>query len=156
MYGLQVAVGYLRVYPTLETMTDVWPTDYSSRHSSRLYASDNQRAGTSRVIHPYPGQQEREREKGAGLCVSLFSLKKKKEGRKKKDRHKQYRSTEGYWFHSSRTRNICPLLSIYSFGVVSPPRSRSAQQRTSYLMLYVDHNPIDFEHVTQYFWLAFF
>lgn len=88
MYGLQVAVGYLRVYPTLETMTDVWPTDYSSRHSSRLYASDNQRAGTSRVIHPYPGQQERERdgerEKGAGLCVSLFSLKKKKEGRKKK------------------------------------------------------------------------
>jgi hypothetical protein len=62
MYGLQVAVGYLRVYPTLETMTDVWPTDYSSRHSSRLYASDNQRAGTSRVIHPYPGQQDRERE----------------------------------------------------------------------------------------------
>ena len=132
MYGLQVAVGYLRVYPTLETMTDVWPTDYSSRHSSRLYASDNQRAGTSRVIHP--GQQRererwRERKRGRIVCFTVLVEKeeRKKEGRKKKDRHKQYRSTEGYWFHSSRTRNICPLLSIYSFGVVPPPRSRSAQ-----------------------------
>jgi hypothetical protein len=80
----------------------------------------------------------------------------KKEG-KKKDRHKQYRSTEGYWFHSSRTRNICPLLSIYSFGVVPPPSSFSVRTAAHvYLMLYIDHNPIDFEHVTQYFWLTFF
>ena len=77
-------------------------------------------------------EREIEREKKGQDCVFHCSRwkRRKKEG-KKKDRHKQYRSTEGYWFHSSRTRNICPLLSIYSFGVVPPPRSRSAQQRTS-------------------------
>jgi hypothetical protein len=65
----------------------------------------------------------RERKRGRIVCFTVLVEKeeRKKEGRKKKDRHKQYRSTEGYWFHSSRTRNICPLLSIYSFGVVPPP-----------------------------------
>ena len=75
-------------------------------------------------IHIQASKREREmeREKKGQDCVFHCSRwkRRKKEG-KKKDRHKQYRSTEGYWFHSSRTRNICPLLSIYSFGVVPPP-----------------------------------